>query len=231
MSFLLQHLPRLETGRTWAVGDIHGHFERLERTLESAGFDPRRDRLISVGDLVDRGPRSHEVESWLDQPWLHAVRGNHEDMAIRHARGNPVDLESYVFHGGQWFVDLDKPDQRRLAHRFEQLPVALEVQTAAGPVGVVHADCTYTSWGEFCERLQSPLSGVRRSAMGGAMWSRLRIRSRDHSGVRGLRALIVGHEPLPDPVVLGNVHHIDTGGWLPDGRITLLDLETLLPVL
>jgi serine/threonine protein phosphatase 1 len=37
---------------------------------------------------------------------------------------------------------------------------------------------------------------------------------------------VVGHTPLRQPAVLGNVYHIDTAGWL-DGYFTLLDLATL----
>ena len=36
-------------GRDLAVGDIHGHFQRLEQCLEAVGFDPAVDRLFSVG--------------------------------------------------------------------------------------------------------------------------------------------------------------------------------------
>ncbi|MGH8462894.1 MAG: metallophosphoesterase, partial [Pseudomonas sp.] len=43
-------------GRDYAVGDIHGHFQRVWAQLMRAGFDPKVDRLFSVGDLVDRGP-------------------------------------------------------------------------------------------------------------------------------------------------------------------------------
>ena len=41
-------------GRDLAVGDIHGHFQRLQQCLDAVGFDPAVDRLFSVGDLVDR---------------------------------------------------------------------------------------------------------------------------------------------------------------------------------
>jgi serine/threonine protein phosphatase 1 len=60
------------------VGDIHGHFQRLQQCLEAVGFDPAVDRLFSVGDLVDRGPHSEAALDWLAQPWFHAVQGNHE---------------------------------------------------------------------------------------------------------------------------------------------------------
>lgn len=42
------------TGR----GDIRGCFNRLQAGLELLGFDPDKDRLFSVGDLVDWGPES-----------------------------------------------------------------------------------------------------------------------------------------------------------------------------
>jgi serine/threonine protein phosphatase 1 len=45
--------------------------------------------------------------------------------------------------------------------------------------------------------------------------------------VRGVRALVVGHTPVMSPTILGNVYHIDTGGWTPRGYFTLLDLATL----
>ena len=44
--------------------------------------------------------------------------------------------------------------------------------------------------------------------------------------------MVVGHTPIEHAAVLGNVHHIDTGGWMKDGsgHFTLLDLATLQPL-
>ena len=69
-------------GRDFVVGDIHGMFQHLEVLLRDIGFDEQRDRLFSVGDLVDRGPSSALALDWLAKPWFVACRGNHEQFAI-----------------------------------------------------------------------------------------------------------------------------------------------------
>ena len=45
------------SGRDFVVGDVHGHFATLERALETLRYDPNQDRLVSLGDLIDHGPR------------------------------------------------------------------------------------------------------------------------------------------------------------------------------
>ena len=41
-------------------------------------FDPSREHLFGVGDLVDRGPHSHEALAWLERRFEAVVMGNHE---------------------------------------------------------------------------------------------------------------------------------------------------------
>lgn len=218
----IMHFEQNIHGRDFAVGDIHGCFSRLRAALQGVGFDQDVDRLFSVGDLVDRGPECEDALAWLAQPWFHAVQGNHEDIAIRYARGNPVDRTTYGINGGDWFMALDPQQQARYAAAFAALPYALQVQTQAGLVGLLHADCPRANWSDLDAALR-----FNRTARDRCMWSRERLQRKDTRGVANVRAVVVGHTPLQHPIVLGNVYHIDTGGWMPNGYFTLLNLETL----
>ena len=71
-------MPANGGGRDFVVGDLHGHRRLFEFELEHLGFDPACDRVFSVGDLVDRGPHALETLRLIEEPWFHAVLGNHE---------------------------------------------------------------------------------------------------------------------------------------------------------
>jgi serine/threonine protein phosphatase 1 len=227
MSFV-QRFERNTKGRDFAVGDIHGHFSALDKRLNEIGFERGVDRLFSVGDLVDRGPESEAALDWIDFPWFHAVRGNHEDMAIRWPNGN-MDSANYALNGGAWNVTNPQYLSRMISDAFDALPIAIEVETEAGLVGIVHAECPFPSWRDFTKSLddQNLSNKMRKAIFEAALWSRVRIENEEQTTIPDVRAVIVGHTPLKRPAILGNTHYIDTGGWFRDGYFTLIDLATL----
>jgi serine/threonine protein phosphatase 1 len=228
-SLRVVRLARNVNGRDLIVGDIHGHFTKLWEALAAVGFSPLRDRLISVGDLVDRGPESHLATRWLGEPWFFPVRGNHEDMLCMYRDGE-CDEALYRQNGGGWFINLPQDEQERIAGRLRELPLAIELETERGIVAVVHADCPTPTWAQLRAALEHPEMGPR-AAMA-CTWSRSRAQGLPLGPVEDVRAVVVGHTPMDRPTTLDNVHFIDTGAWLPahygKREFTILDAATLL---
>jgi hypothetical protein len=81
-------------GRTVIVGDVHGCSGELEELLERVRFAAGRDRLVSVGDLVVRGPDPHGTLSLVRRLGARAVRGNHEHKLLAwRRRHKPIGPE------------------------------------------------------------------------------------------------------------------------------------------
>lgn len=220
-----KHFHLNEGGKDFIVGDIHGCFTRLQARLDRMGFNPEVDRLFSVGDLVDRGPESHMALEWLSKPWFHAVRGNHEQMAVDRMAGFGDD-RIYISNGGAWFLGMHKAEQCEYADAFSALPIAITLETAGSLLGIVHADCPLNNWQDLIDALQSDRADSYAMC---CMWSRDRVTGSIQSEVEGVRAVVVGHTPMQSYTSLGNVIYIDTGAVF--GReFTILDAATLRPV-
>ena len=206
---IVARYARNDSGRDFVVGDIHGMFAHLRSLLDEIEFDPAVDRLFSVGDLVDRGPESAAALEWLDRGWFHACRGNHEQFVVD--CDDPDQYDLWINHnGGEWWLDLDDATRARFRKICASLPLAIEVETAAGVVGIIHADVPpCLTWNRFMELLQAR----DRDAALYAMWSRKRVQG---TGLRlpvrgGVEWVYCGHTPTRTTIRIENVHYIDTG--------------------
>jgi serine/threonine protein phosphatase 1 len=212
---------RNEHGRDFVVGDVHGCFSALQSALDSISFSNVNDRLFCTGDLVDRGPESHLIAEWLKKPWFSSTMGNHDLMASDYALGAPTAVSNLTDHGGDWLLDLSQAEQIRVGERLRALPLTIQVETAGGSVGLVHADFPSDDW----RAVEAPFSEDDRQI---CLWSTMRFDRVYQTGVRNVRALIHGHVTLSVPRKLGNVLFIDTGGWMPGkGHFTFVELRSL----
>ena len=70
-------------GNVWVIGDVHGHADTLTALIESLNLDSI-DRVVLLGDLVDRGPKSCEViRIAREDSQIFCILGNHEEMMLK----------------------------------------------------------------------------------------------------------------------------------------------------
>lgn len=93
--------------RLLAIGDIHGCYRALTTLAEAVPFR-EDDRLVTLGDYVDRGPESRQVIEWvMDQTRAGRcvpLRGNHEVMMLAALRGQ-MPLKHWLGFGGREALD------------------------------------------------------------------------------------------------------------------------------
>jgi serine/threonine protein phosphatase 1 len=93
------------TARLFTVGDIHACPEELEALLAALSLQPE-DRLVFLGDYIDRGPGAREVVDFLLGMRADAVcamtflKGNHEDMFLDFMGYEGNYGEAFLMNGG-----------------------------------------------------------------------------------------------------------------------------------
>lgn len=144
MNARVERLPANQSGRDFVVGDVHGHCDLVNQLLHVVAFDPARDRLFLVGDLVDRGPCSLEVLSFLDESWCHSVMGNHERFLIEFfEQPTPRFVTFLDMIGAGWFLDLHQEDRayaERIVVNLQRLPHVIVVGEGEDRFNIVHAE-------------------------------------------------------------------------------------------
>jgi len=191
--------------RTIVIGDVHGCYEELQDLLRAVKVRPD-DRLISVGDLICKGPDSRRVMEWaMAQPNLECVLGNHELRFLNCRRRDvipnikPTDLATYQQLGDKY------EDAMRFIARWP-LTVSGEGFT------VVHAGFDPREGLEWQSDVQ--LTTMRRLRDTDEPW---------YEGYKDSRLVVFGHWAKPEPLVRRNAIGLDTG-CVYGGALTALIL-------
>lgn len=219
---MIKHFERNNVGRDFVVGDVHGCFKLLQKRLDEIHFDPEYDRLFCTGDLVDRHDDSWEFYKWLDKPWFHSVCGNHEEMTLAAFDEGPMSQAAsmHLLNGGGWFHGIPTIEQQCYVEVIRLLPLAIEVETQHGLVGILHADVPCGDWNLFKSLYWSNEDYFKAIAQ----WSRQRISGGWTEPVGGVHKVYVGHTVCERVVELGNVVYCDQGAVFT-GNLTILQIN------
>ena len=183
--------------RTIVVGDVHGCYDELMALMDKVELG-EKDRVVCVGDLITKGPKSKEVlEVFMTDPRFTSVIGNH-DLALRR-KWNGEDIE---LKPAQKETHKELRDQKdAYASFFNRLPFTIDLDTHL----VVHAGLRpnvelYSQTTGDMTRLRT--LGPDRESDEGTPWYHVYY---------GDKIVLFGHWPAPEPRRGKKAIGLDTG--------------------
>ena len=223
-----------EGRRIYAIGDIHGRSDLLDRLLELIEADAKArgsadTELIFLGDLVDRGPDSRGVVERLlalsrAGAKVRFLMGNHEEVFVRAAQGDAPALRFLTRIGGRetLYSYGISPEQYRDVD-YEQLAELLARNVPAEHVEFLSG---FESWIEigdyvFVHAGVRPGVAMEEQSRGDLCWIREEfLDHREHFD----KMVIHGHSITGEADERPNRIGIDTGAYA-SGRLTAIGLE------
>lgn len=222
---LIKTFEENKLGRDFFTTDLHGHYDLLHEAMKLNAFDTSKDRLFVGGDWCDRGPDSKYVLDYIYEPWVHSIQANHEAMVIQayddEFKGRAAEM--LYFNGGEWYFDCPRQKQLAVYNAFKSLPLAIEIESPKGLIGIVHAEVPYGDWERFRSITKAELEWNGEAI---AQWARTKYDKQDKSDVKGLYKCYVGHTPTSSGEVekLGNVFYSDLGSFFRD-KISFIQIN------
>lgn len=216
----LLKLAKNTIGKDFFVGDIHGCHGALMQQLKEIEFDRKTDRLICVGDLINRGPDSISMIELLKKPWFFSTLGNHEYLFLKGIRDNhSYHKMLFLKSGGEW-ISRTKPNQwSKWFELIGKLPLAIEITNNKNKkIGVIHADFIDKDW--------NYLNKLNHQKMMECIWSRDSFKSKNAARVKNIDWMIHGHSIVKQKTLINNHIFIDSGAY-KGNKFIILDADEL----
>lgn len=209
--------------RLFAIGDIHGCYEQLKELVENEIQIKKTDKLIFLGDYIDRGNQSREVIDYIIELKkknfdIVALIGNHESMLLD-ALDNYLLFPEWIQNGGsETMMSFGINSLKQLEQVYIDFFKGLQFYYLLNNFLFVHAG--------FNDRISNPFDDKYHM-----IWSR---REKYTNPVLRDKTIIHGHTPVPQLICkqeIQNHNHvinIDTGCVYADiegyGRLSAFEI-------
>lgn len=207
--------------KIFAIGDIHGCLDKLQRLIQDIAADPVKDTLLFIGDYIDRADGGKDVVDYvLGLKKIHqkmiCLCGNHEDTLIRYLEGMDEDL--YLQNGGMMTL-------RAYGISRSDAPRERKAKIPADHLRFFESLLPYYETDQFIFVHAGLLPGI---PLGGQsshdlQWIRQEFIDSDYDfGKR----VVFGHTHFSAPLITDHKIGIDTGA-VYGGKLTCVELPTL----
>ncbi|MFO7598257.1 MAG: metallophosphoesterase family protein [Candidatus Desulfacyla sp.] len=206
----------MEREKTFVIGDIHGCLDMLKRLLDEIPWRPGRDRLVFVGDCIDRGPRSKGVVDRIlglmrMDPQVTCLLGNHEAMLLDYLAGVNQDL--YLANRGMSTLRDYRAEKPAGEGGLPVPPDHMAFYRSLRPL--MELEAHYVVHAGFRPGIE-----IERQSVEDMIWIREPFISMDYNFGK---KVIFGHTPFSRPLIREHKIGIDTGA-VYGNRLTCIEL-------
>jgi len=200
-------------GRIFAIGDIHGCFEKIQTLIRKLPADYNKDKVVFLGDYIDRGSDSRKVlDLMVELRRKHPssfifLKGNHEAMFLDYIENGPLKETFLKFGGRETLRSYGTEDSLDIPKEHLEFLRGLKSIYLTERFCFVHAGL-------------KPGIPLENQAEEDILWIRFKFIKSDYDW--GKR-VIFGHTPFDSPLIEKNKIGIDTGA-VYGGRLTCLIL-------
>ncbi len=204
--------------RIYAVGDIHGQFDKLKRLMDRVAIDYSQDTLVFLGDYIDRGPGSFEVVQYLIElqqahPEVVLLKGNHEEMLLDYLAGH--NRLFYLRNGGYQTIESYLNQQAS----DKNAPIPDHHLQFFNSLALYHETVQYV----FVHAGLKDGVPLAQQDPADLLWTRERfIQSKYDFG----KTVVFGHTPFEAPYVKNQKIGVDTGAAY-GGKLTCVELPAV----
>jgi len=193
--------------KTFAIGDIHGACDLLIKMIDSLPINWDEDRIVFMGDYIDRGKKIKETIEYLEtlKGDIIFLRGNHEDMFLKYMAGIDPSLYVHPQNGGD--TTLKQVEDLEWLERFVRKT----------HMWFEDDKYFYVHGGLFAMSIED-----NKKYSEDLLWVRNEFIYSSHNWGK---KVIFGHTILDEPLIEDNKIGIDTGAYYT-GKLTCVELPS-----